>query len=119
MNKKAKLLRGTSKEQLNEKLKELRKELLKMNSQIAVGTAPESPGKVKQVKKEIARIITVMNEPLRAVKKPEAKAEEKAKAPIKGKVAPQGAAVKARERSEVSFGTRVTEEKKQEVSKSQ
>lgn len=82
MNKKAKLLRGISKEQLNEKLKELRKELLKMNSQIAVGTAPESPGKVKQVKKEIARIITVMNEPLKVKEKP--KAEAKAASALKG-----------------------------------
>lgn len=91
MNKKAKALRGLGKEQMSEKLKELRKELLKMNSQIAVGTAPESPGKVKQVKKEIARILTVLNEPLKV------KTEEKAAS------VPKGAAAK----------------KKQEVSKSQ
>ena len=64
MSRKSKAIRGMGNEQRIEKLKELRRELLKMNSQIAVGTAPESPGKVKQVKKEIARIITIMSEPV-------------------------------------------------------
>lgn len=85
MTKKAKAIRGMGKEQMLEKMVELKKELLKMNSQIAVGTSPESPGRVKQIKKEIARILTIMNEPVqKAVKKPEAKVAS----------APKGAAVK-------------------------
>lgn len=84
MTKKAKAIRGMGKEQRLDKIVELKKELLKMNSQIAVGTTPESPGRVKQIKKEIARILTIMNEPLK----------------IKAAVVPQGAAGKAVKRTE-------------------
>lgn len=82
MTKKAKAIRGMRKEQMLEKIVELKKELLKMNSQIAVGTTPESPGRVKQIKKEIARILTIMSEPVQ--KKESAKAAS----------VPKGAAVK-------------------------
>ena len=64
---KAKELRQMKENQLKEKLTEVRKELMKLNSQIAVGTVPESPGKVKQVKKTIARILTIINEKKREV----------------------------------------------------
>jgi len=40
-----------------EKMKELRKELMKVNSQIAMGTMPENPGRVKEIKKTIAKLI--------------------------------------------------------------
>lgn len=49
------------KEELVEKLNEIRMELIKENAQIAVGTTPKSPGKVKQLKKAIARIIQLLN----------------------------------------------------------
>ncbi|HII15290.1 MAG TPA: 50S ribosomal protein L29 [Nanoarchaeota archaeon] len=78
--KKSKAVRQMGNEQALEKLAELRKELLKANSQIAVGTVPESPGKVKQIKKEISRILTIISEPV----------QQKA---AKAAVAPQGAAV--------------------------
>jgi large subunit ribosomal protein L29 len=45
-----------SKEELNNKLEELKKELMKTNAQIATGTTPKSPGNVKQIKKTIAKI---------------------------------------------------------------
>lgn len=44
---------------LNEKLSELKKELIKINAQIAIGTTPKNPGQVKNIKKTIARIMTV------------------------------------------------------------
>lgn len=47
--------------QLNEKLADLKKELMKINTQISTGTTPENPGKVRAVKKTIARIITSLN----------------------------------------------------------
>ena len=47
--------------ELDGKYKELRKELIKINAQIASGTVPENPGNVKNVKKNIARILTVIN----------------------------------------------------------
>lgn len=44
------------------KMKELRKELIKINAQISTRTPPENPGKVKQVKKTIARMLTILHE---------------------------------------------------------
>ena len=54
---KIKDLRSMSKEDLIE----LRKELIKHNAQIATGTTPKSPGQVKQTKKTIARILTIVS----------------------------------------------------------
>ncbi|MDP2909253.1 MAG: 50S ribosomal protein L29 [Nanoarchaeota archaeon] len=67
--------RQMSETQLGEKLTDLRKELMKMNTQISAGTTPESPGKVKEVKKVIARIITVLS--LRKKTSKEKKVEKK------------------------------------------
>ena len=44
---------------LQNKVLELKKELMKINSQIAVGTVPKNPGKVKELKRTIARILTI------------------------------------------------------------
>jgi len=54
-------LKNMSNEDLENKLNDLRKELIKENAQIAVGTTPKSPGQVKQMKKTIARIIQLLN----------------------------------------------------------
>tara|TARA_Y100000310_G_scaffold344792_1_gene459548 strand:+ start:1280 stop:1471 length:192 start_codon:yes stop_codon:yes gene_type:complete len=50
-----------SKEDLEKRLVELRKELMKFNAQISTGTPPENPGQVKNIKKNIARIHTFTN----------------------------------------------------------
>ncbi|RLF36541.1 MAG: 50S ribosomal protein L29 [Thermoplasmata archaeon] len=47
-------------EELKTKLEELKKELIKHNSQIATGTNPKSPGQVRVIKKTVARILTVL-----------------------------------------------------------
>ena len=47
---------------LENKAIELKKELMKINSQIAIGTVPKSPGKVKEMKRTIAKIITVQHQ---------------------------------------------------------
>lgn len=44
------------------KIEELRMELLKENSQVATGTTPKSPGHLRNLKKTIARIHTVLNQ---------------------------------------------------------
>ena len=44
---------------LKDKLRELSKELIKINAQIAMGTVPENPGKIKEIKRTIARIKTM------------------------------------------------------------
>jgi large subunit ribosomal protein L29 len=47
--------------ELQKRLKELRSELMKSNSQIATGTIPKNPGQIKHTKKTIARILTLLN----------------------------------------------------------
>ncbi|MBI2101582.1 50S ribosomal protein L29 [Candidatus Woesearchaeota archaeon] len=59
---KAKELRLMSDAEMDGKLAELRKELMKANSQIAIGTVPKSPGKVRESKKTIAKIMTIRRE---------------------------------------------------------
>lgn len=56
---KVKELRLINELDLNNKIIELKKELMRINSQIAVGTVPKSPGKVKEIKKTIAKILTL------------------------------------------------------------
>lgn len=55
-------LRKMDEKGLNEKLIELRKELVKINAQVSTGTVPENPGNVKNVKKTVARILTIKKE---------------------------------------------------------
>lgn len=62
MNKKMKEMRSMSEPQLNERLSQLRMELVKFNTQVATGTTPKSPGLIKQAKKNIARIMTLLHE---------------------------------------------------------
>jgi large subunit ribosomal protein L29 len=57
---KTKDLRSMSKEDMKSKLIELRKELIKHNAQIATGTTPKSPGQVREIKKTIAKILTIV-----------------------------------------------------------
>ena len=59
---KVKELRLMNEFDLDNKLIELKKELMKLNSQIAIGTAPKSPGKVKEIKRTIAKILSINNE---------------------------------------------------------
>lgn len=60
--KKAKELRSLSPEEINKTLGELRKEIMKDNVHISAGTAPANPGKLRQTKKTIARLLTILNE---------------------------------------------------------
>lgn len=57
---KAREIREIKETELKSKLEELRKELMKYNSQISTGTPPENPGRVKMIKKTIARINLIM-----------------------------------------------------------
>lgn len=51
-------LKQLNKEQIENKINELNKELMKLNAQRCSGTLPENPGKIKQIKKTIARLYT-------------------------------------------------------------
>ena len=61
------ILKKTELKQLNkqtaeEKLNELRKELMKANSQVAMGTMPENPGRIREIKRTIAKLIVIIKE---------------------------------------------------------
>ena len=45
-----------------EKLVELKKELMKFNSQRAVKSSIENPGRIKELKRSIAKILTIQNQ---------------------------------------------------------
>lgn len=55
-------IRDMDHSEMEDKLEELRDELLHEKGQAAMGGAPESPGRIKAIKTNIARILTVMNE---------------------------------------------------------
>lgn len=58
---KYKELAGMGKIELEEKLGQLRMDLIKGNAQVATGTTPKNPGQIKQAKKTIARIKQLLN----------------------------------------------------------
>lgn len=58
----AKELRQKSEGELRKLLSEYRAELRRLEAQIAAGVRPENPGKVRELKRTIARILTVLNE---------------------------------------------------------
>ena len=62
-------LRKMSGKQLDDKLTELRKDLIKINAQVSTGTVPENPGNVNNIKKMIARIFTIKQEKSKEEKK--------------------------------------------------
>ena len=52
-------LRTMGKQELKEKVLELKKELIKLNAQIATGTNPKSPRQARDIKKTVAKILTI------------------------------------------------------------
>jgi len=59
---KAKELKVMNDFDLESKIVELKKELMKVNSQIATGTLPKSSGKIREMKRTIAKILTIKHE---------------------------------------------------------
>jgi len=55
-------IRDMDTEGKQERLQELRTELIKIKTMIRAGGSVENPGRVKALRKTIARILTVMNE---------------------------------------------------------
>jgi len=62
-------LRDNSAEELRGKLVGLRNELSKERAQISSGTRAEKPSKIRNTRRQIARILTIMNEKKTGVKK--------------------------------------------------
>lgn len=59
---KIKELRKMDKNTMDSKIAELKKDLMKLNAQVATGTIPENPGRIRSIKKTFARINTILNE---------------------------------------------------------
>jgi large subunit ribosomal protein L29 len=59
---KVKEIREFTPEERIEKLKELKEELMHERGVSAMGGSPPSPGKIRQIRMSIARILTVMQE---------------------------------------------------------
>lgn len=53
---KFKQLEALSAQDREKKMIEAKKELLKLNGQVVTGTAPKSPGQIKELKKTIAKL---------------------------------------------------------------
>ena len=54
-------LKHITSEAIEERMKELNKELMKYDSQRAVGTAIENPGRIKEIRRSIAKLLTIRN----------------------------------------------------------
>jgi large subunit ribosomal protein L29 len=59
---KAKEIREFSHEERIEKLEELKRELMHERGVAAMGGSPPSPGKIRQLRTSIARMLTIMQE---------------------------------------------------------
>ena len=51
--------RKLSSKEIDSKIEELRKEILKLNSQVSAGATPENPGRIKEIRRTIARLIFI------------------------------------------------------------
>ena len=59
---KAKEIREFTPEERKEKLKELKEELMHERGVAAMGGSPPSPGKIRQIRMSIAKLLTIMRE---------------------------------------------------------
>ncbi|MFA5101669.1 MAG: 50S ribosomal protein L29 [Candidatus Thermoplasmatota archaeon] len=59
---KVKEIRQMSPEEQSEKLRELKEELMHERGVSAMGGSSPSPGKIRQIRQSIARILTIMQE---------------------------------------------------------
>ena len=62
MTLKAKEIRILTPEERREKLNELKRELMHERGVAAMGGSPPSPGKIRKLRMDIARILTIMRE---------------------------------------------------------
>ena len=55
-------LRSKKSDALDKEELKLKKELMSLRAQVAMGTTPKSPGQIKSIKKTLARIRTIKRE---------------------------------------------------------
>lgn len=80
MQKKLTEIRAMSEAEIMAKVSTSRAELLKVKALIAGNTRPENPGRVRKLRREVAKMLTINNE---AKQKKEAKKEVKKKIEVK------------------------------------
>jgi large subunit ribosomal protein L29 len=66
---KAKDIRTMKDADLDKQLKDLRNDLLKQRAITATGGAPESPGRIRELRRTIARILTIRKEQAKEMKR--------------------------------------------------
>jgi len=59
---KTKEIRAMSSEERRKKLKELRNELMEEYGRASMGGSPPSPGRIRYLRKSVARLLTIMRE---------------------------------------------------------
>jgi len=55
-------LRNMSEEEIEDELKSLESELIRERGLVTAGGAPEKPGRIKEIRRTVAKIQTVMTE---------------------------------------------------------
>lgn len=70
-------MRAMSSEDRRKKLTELRTELMRLKTMIKAGGAVENPGRIRELRKTVARILTIENEQPKSAR--EAREKEKKK----------------------------------------
>lgn len=70
-------IRAMSSEDRRKKLTELRTELMRLKTMIKAGGAVENPGRIRELRKTVARILTIENEPPKPAKEAEEKEKKK------------------------------------------
>ncbi len=66
---KVKELRALSVEDAREKLLDLQQKLAKERATLASGVRPENPGKIRSMRKAIARLLTIITEKTKKIEK--------------------------------------------------
>jgi len=69
-------LKQMDNKKVKDKMIELKREMIKIRSQISTGTAPQNPGKVKEIKRTIAKLLHKLDQ---NKQKTELKSSEEAK----------------------------------------
>jgi large subunit ribosomal protein L29 len=74
---------GMSSDERSKKLSELRAELSRLRTMVRAGGAVENPARIRELRKTIAKVLTVESEQKLGIRKKETKPEKPAKAAVK------------------------------------
>jgi len=70
-------IRGMSTEERDKKVSELRAELARLKTMVRAGGAVENPARIRELRKTIAKVLTIENEDKLGIRKKEEKPEKK------------------------------------------